>query len=491
MRQLSGQDASFIYQEQPHAPLHGASLNIYDQSTARGGRVTFRGILRDIERRLHLAPMLRERLIRVPMDLDHPYWVEDADFDLEFHVRHLALPAPGDWRQLCIQAARLHSRALDMSRPPWEIYVIEGVDGVAGVPAGSYAMFMKTHHAAIDGTSGLELTTVMHDLDPLAEPPEPTEEWHGEPVPEPWDLLARAGANSAMRMARFGMPSWTTPGFGQNPFEAAAPTQPTTPPPTPPRTRFNGTVSAHRAFDSVVVPFEGLRQSRTAVPGSTINDIVLTIVGGELRRYLTSKQELPTDPMVAMIPVSVREPGDVNPGNQVAAMLSHLGTHIADPVERLAAIHESTIRAKADLNAVGARRMVEMAELMPGALMALAARQSSEAGLANIVDPTYNVVVTNVPGPQHTLYSLGARLVRPYGLAMVHDGMGLMHSAQSYVGEMYLSFTACREMLPDPAFYAECIRASHDDLVRASPAGSPPKRAASAKRPTAKAKRSS
>jgi WS/DGAT/MGAT family acyltransferase len=464
MRQLSGQDASFVYQEQPHAPLNGASLNIYDQSTARGGRVTFRGILQDIERRLHLAPVLRERLVRVPMDLDHPYWVRDREFDLEFHVRHLALPEPGDWRQLCIQAARLHARPIDMTRPPWELYVIEGVDGIADVPAGSYAMLMKTHHAAIDGASGKELTAVLHDLDPRAEPPAPTEEWHGEEVPEPWELLAKAGANNAMRMARFAPSPWS-------PFnlETSPPPRSFSPPAVPPRTRFNGSVSSHRVFDSIVVPFEGMRATRRAVPGATINDVVLTVVGGALRRYLLSKDELPSIPLVAMIPVSVRTPDETSvDGNKVAAMTAALGTHIADPVERLAAIYEATKQAKAALNAMGARRMMEIAEIMPGALVALAARQISESGAANFSHPNYNTVVTNVPGPEHALYSLGAKLVRPYGLSLVHDGMGLMHCAQTYLGEMYLSFTACRTMLPDPALYAEFMRDAHDELVSAA-----------------------
>jgi diacylglycerol O-acyltransferase / wax synthase len=485
MRQLSGQDASFIYQEQPHAPLNGASLNIYDQSTARGGRVTFRGILQDIERRLHLAPVLRERLVRVPMDLDHPYWVRDSEFDLEFHVRHLALPEPGDWRQLCIQAARLLARPMDLTRPPWELYVIEGVDGIHDVPSGSYAMFMKTHHAAIDGSSGRELTAVLHDLDPRAEPPAPTEEWHGEDVPESWELLAKAGANNAMRMARFGPSAWSPSSFA-----TSQPPRSFSPPAVPPRTRFNGTVSSHRVFDAIVVPFEGMRATRGAVPGATINDVVLAVVGGALRRYLLSKNELPLTPLVAMIPVSVREPDatDVD-GNQVAAMTTALGTHIANPVERLAAIHEATKRAKAALHAIGARRMMEIAEIMPGALVALAARQITETGAANFAHPNYNTVVTNVPGPEHALYSLGAKLIRPYGLSPVHDGMGLMNCAQTYLGEMYLSFTACRTMMPDPALYAESLRDAHDELVSAAaPADSGKTRAARQAKPPASKK---
>ena len=169
MQQLSGMDASFLYAETPRAHMAGAGLAIYDPSTADGGRVTFKGILDHIDKRLHEARVFRQRLVRVPFDLDHPYWIEDPDFDLEFHVRHIALPAPGDWRQLCIQVARLISRPLDLNRPLWELYVIEGLDNVQGVPAGCFAVVTKTHHAAIDGMSGMELTSAIHDDAPTAD----------------------------------------------------------------------------------------------------------------------------------------------------------------------------------------------------------------------------------------------------------------------------------------------------------------------------------
>ena len=170
MQQLSGMDASFVYFETPARPMHVAGLSIYDPSTAPGGKVTFKGILANFQERIHLARTFRQKMVPVPMNLDHPYWVEDRDFDLEFHVRHIALPKPGDWRQLCILAARLHSRMLDLSRPLWETYVIEGLDNVEGVPRGSFALLQKTHHAAIDGMSGMEMTSAIHDLTPTAEP---------------------------------------------------------------------------------------------------------------------------------------------------------------------------------------------------------------------------------------------------------------------------------------------------------------------------------
>jgi WS/DGAT/MGAT family acyltransferase len=171
MEQLSGMDATFLNMETARAPLHISSLSIYDQSSAPGGLVTFKGILANVERRLPLARCFRQRVVFAPLGLDHPYWIEDPDFDLEFHVRHIALPKPGDWRQLCIQVARIHARPLDLAKPLWEMYVIEGLDGVEDLPSGSFAIMSKIHHAAIDGVSGMEIVSAIHDLEPDAEPP--------------------------------------------------------------------------------------------------------------------------------------------------------------------------------------------------------------------------------------------------------------------------------------------------------------------------------
>ena len=176
MQQLSGLDSTFLYLETGNTPMHIGSMAIYDQSTAPKGHVAFKDILEFFEKRLHKARSFRQRLAKVPLALDRPYWIEDPDFDLEFHVRHIALPKPGDWRQLCIQAARLHARPLDLTKPLWEAYVIEGLDNVEGVPKGSFALVMKIHHAAIDGVSGAEMAAAIHDLSPDAEIEDPLDE---------------------------------------------------------------------------------------------------------------------------------------------------------------------------------------------------------------------------------------------------------------------------------------------------------------------------
>lgn len=468
MEQLTGLDASFLYFESRNAPTHIGSFAIYDQSSAPGGRVTFKGILANIERRLHLARCFRQKLVHVPFDVDHPYWVEDPDFDIEFHVRHIALPHPGDWRQLCIQVARIHSRGLDLSRPLWEMYVIEGLDNVEGVPEGSFCVLSKIHHAAIDGVSGAELAAAIHDLSPDAEPAPPEREWHAEPTPGLVELALRTSANGIRYPFRFAkMFARVAPGVAsmalrQPPadLENAGPV---------PRTRFNGVVSTHRVVGARAFSLQEIRDIRKSVPGSTVNDVVLAVCGGALRRYLEHHGELPSDSLVAMAPISVRSEEEAGAaGNRISAMLVTLYSNIEDPIDRLAAVQRGTQSSKASAEAVGARTMTDITQFVPGSLAGLAARFYTRLGLANRVKPFLNTVITNVPGPQIPLYFTGARMVALHGMGPIMDGMGLIHPVFSSSGMISIAFTACREALPDPGFYAECLQGAYDELLAAS-----------------------
>jgi diacylglycerol O-acyltransferase len=485
MRQMGGQDASFIYNEAPRMPMHISSLSIYDPSTAKGGTVTFKGILDHIGSRLALVPAFRERMVRVPFDLDHPWWVLDPDFDLEFHVRHIALPKPGNWRQLCIQAARLHARELDLERPLWEMYVIEGLDNVEGVPPGSFALVSKTHHAAIDGVSGAEMIAVIHDVTPDAVAPPAPESPKADPLPNPYELLLRAGINNATQPQRFAefmqraMP--TFPNFPTLPRRVSTP-------PAPPRTRFNGTVTAHRVIENRSFDLGEVRRIKSAVPGATVNDAVLAIVAGALRRYLESKGELPGDPLIVMAPISIRSEEEKGAmGNRVSAMMLPIPTNVADPLERLRVVHETTRETKGMASAIPAKTLTDLNQFVPWALAGLAARTAADLKLAETVAPAINTVVTNVPGPQVPLYFAGAKLLQQFGMGPVTDGMGIIHPVYSYNGRIAVSVTACREMMPDPAFYAECLQSSFDELAAAtSAATSVPTKATKATKATKK-----
>ena len=469
MEQLSGMDSAFLYLETSRTPMHIGAIAIYDPSTAPNSFVRFKDILNFIESRLHLAKSFRRKLANVPLNLDFPYWVDDPDFDLEYHVRHIALPQPGDWRQLCIQAARLHSRPLDLSKPLWEFTVIEGLNNVPGVPKGSYAIVSKIHHAAIDGVSGVDIANAVHSLDPEGAIAAPERPWIPERTPTSVELLARAQMNTMatpLRLARTVAKS--APGLAKaalglvrGNFRSTAGRVP--------RTRFNGSVSTHRVVDGRDFSLAEIKEIRLRLPGATVNDVIVAIVGGAMRKYLKGRSELPRESLVCMAPISVRTPGEKNAlGNQVSAMTIAIGTHIADPFGRLQFVHEEAQASKALTNAAGARQMSEYAQFMPSTLSGLAARLYVRLGLANRIAPMFNTVITNIPGPPIPLYMNGARLVTQFGLGPVFEGMGIIHPVFSYCGRITVAFTSDRAIIPDPEVYAECLQESFEEMKAAA-----------------------
>ena len=485
MRQLQGMDSSFVAMESPNSPMHIGSVLIYNPETAPGGFVRFKDILSFIEARMQLSTTMRQRLVRVPFDLDYPYWVEDENFDLEYHVRHIALPKPGDWRQLCIQAARIFARPLDLERPPWEFTVVEGLDNVPGVAKGSFAMVTKVHHAAIDGMSGIDLMEAMHTLNPDDPPPSTPDKWKPEKVPNPVELLGKSYFNAVTNpLKQLEVAAKAAPGLAKAIKGLAAKEFSVSRDMVAPKTRFNRVISSHRVVEGRSFKLADIKTIRLLEDGAKVNDVFLAIVGGAMRKYLRSRQDLPKATLTAMAPISVRsknEKGDM--GNQVAAMIAPLGTHIEDPAERLAYVHSKTVNSKAMTDAMGARNMTEISKVSPALFMALGAQLFTRLGLADRgVGPPFSTVVTNVPGPPIPIYSTGARLESMMGLLCLNDGLGLGHVVQSYCDEATISFTACRELLPDPEFYIECIEDSFNELLAAAKAQA----AKTAKEPVAK-----
>lgn len=464
MEQLSGLDASFLYLETGNMPMHIGSLAIYDQSTAPGGAVTFKEILNFFEKRLHRARVFRQRLATVPMSLDHPYWIDDPDFDLEFHVRHIALPKPGDWRQLCIQTARLHARPLDTTRPLWEAYVIEGLDNVEGIPAGSFALVSKFHHAAIDGVSGAEIGAAIHDPSPqdMAEPP--TAPWQPDRSPTSMELLARTAVTTAKKPFEFAsLLARTAPtalrfgrGLLNKELELTS---------NVPRTRFNGNVSPHRVFDGRSFSLDEIRAVKGAVDGATVNDVIVSVCGGALRKYLEAKDELPEQSLVAMAPVSARPDAMRKAaGNMVSTMSLPVRSDLSDPLQRLKAVHHESVRAKKVTQTLGASIGVELAHFLPSTTTGLMATAYSRYGLANFVPPIFNTVITNVPGPNFPLYSMGSRMVANFGLGPIAHGVGLFQPVIGYNGQITVSAISCRQMMPDPGVYCDFLSETFEDL---------------------------
>ncbi len=464
MQQLTGLDASFLYLETSNSPMHVGGLAIYDPRTASGGKVGFKQIMANVAARASRVPAMNNVLVEVPMRLDHPYWKSDGLFDPEFHIRHIALPKPGDWRQLCIQVARLHARPLDRSRPLWEFYIIEGLDNIEGFPKGCFALVSKMHHAAIDGASGVEVMGAIHDLS-SEYPEQSSENVAKERTPSYGRLLWQTQLNNIKTPARiFEVAKNTIPGVAKAVTGLARGRLSRVT--DIPRTRFNTNISPHRVFEAVEMRLSSIKAIKDAVGnGTTINDVAITICGGGLRKYLESKNELPQRSLAAMAPINVRTVDQQGTaGNQVSQMTVSIGSDIADPLERLSRVNEGTARAKQLTSAVGAKAMTDYSQFIPSTLAASAAKVYSRLGLANRVKPFYNCVITNVPGPQVPLYFTGARLMSNFALGPPIDGMGLFHGIMSYCGNFNIGVSACREMMPDPAFYAQCLREAYEEL---------------------------
>ena len=450
--------------------MHIGGLAIYDPSTSDGGAVGYKQILANVLQRAHRVAAMNEVLVEVPLRLDHPYWRSDGVFDPEFHIRHISLPKPGDWRQLCIQVSRLHSRPLDRARPLWEFYVIEGLDNVEGFPPGCFAVLSKMHHAAIDGASGVEVAAAIHDLSPDYNSIKDKKDVKKERKPSSAKLILNAQLNTIKTPLRvLDVAKNTIPGVAK--MMAGLARGKLSRVTDIPRTRFNTNVSPHRVFDAVEFDLAAIKAIKDRVEGVTVNDVALAICGGGLRKYLQSKNELPERSLAAMAPVNIRTKDQQGQaGNQVSQLTVQVRSDIEDPLERLIAVHKGTSKAKELNHAIGAKTMTDYTQFVPSTLTAAAAKLSSRLALANRVKPSYNCVITNVPGPQVPLYFTGAKMLSNFGLGPAIDGMGLFHALLSYCGKFNISINACREMMPDPAFYADCLRESFTELHHAATA---------------------
>jgi WS/DGAT/MGAT family acyltransferase len=463
MQQLSGTDTSFLTVERGNNYSHVGALALYDPATAPGGEVRFKDILAHFDVRMHCNPFFRRRLVETPLGIDRPYWIDTADFDVEFHVRHIALPEPGDWRQLMIQVARLHARPLDRGRPLWEIYVIGGLNHIPGLPPGCFALFYKMHHAAVDGMASLHVISQMHaeNPDPVKRSEKP-EAIITDREPGLMEMgskaifnqgrrtaaLSRLAAGSAFKLAK----SAGDIAFGERHIgdliNNLAPA---------PKTHFSGKVSPHRVAEGVGLPLDAFKALRGKVKGITINDIFLAVVSGAMRRYLLVHHELPDESLVTMMPVSLRANASAG-GNAVGAARTSLHTDIEDPLERLQACHDSAMAQRGEGSILN-NEMPVLTDNLPGALT---------GWLVHRMAPSMNTVVSNVRGPAQAQYLAGAELQRLYPISIPTDSIGINHTAVSYAGYMWVGVVACRDMLPDPDFYAQCIRDSFNELLQAA-----------------------
>ncbi|HSS68538.1 MAG TPA: wax ester/triacylglycerol synthase family O-acyltransferase [Nocardioidaceae bacterium] len=488
MRQLSGLDAQFLHVESRTTVGHVGGLILLDPAAVHGGALTLDDVRDVLEPRLHLAEPLRQRLVTVPFGLGLPYWFDDPDFDIEFHLREVALPGPGDDRQLGEQVARIHARPLDRTRPLWELYLVHGIDG------GRQAIYAKIHHAAIDGVSGTEILNTILDVTPeprIVEPPD--ELWQPEPLPSQLELAGRGLAASAaqpldiLRTLPRALPHVADlPGASRVPgiqavsdFADAAVRTATsgsardgerrmlTTPPTP----LNAPITAHRRFAYGSLPLVDVKKIRQAF-GLSVNDVVMVLATAALRRWLLDHDGLPDEPVVVAVPVSVRGAGSGSGGNEISVMLAELATQIADPIERLEAVQLALAEARRQFNGVPATILQDISAVIPMALSGLAARAVFR--MVTMGSFPFNLFVSNVPGPQLPLYVAGARVTGVYPASAITDMTGALNiTLFSYDGSLDFGLIACRELVPDVWNLIGYLRDALDELLALAQAHPP------------------
>ncbi len=454
MAHLSTMDATFLYNETPETPMHVAGLAIFKPREGYEGNL-FEDYRKFIADRLHLISYLHRRLGRssfIPFD---PIWVEDYDLDWDYHIRHNALPKPGTRKQLNELVERLHAVPLDRQRPLWQFYVIEGLE------EGGFALYTKTHHACLDGGAGMITMDVLYDKTPeisTVTPPKVSghikasqPEWvqqltesYAQMMRQHIELVQNAPQflQSLERLGRRAVDDLIHP-------HPAAKT-------TPPKTQINVSIGRERSFSTLTLPLGEVKAMGKAV-GAKINDVVMTLCGGALRRYLQRMGDLPADPLVAGVPVSLRKPGDFAMNNQVLMMLSSLGTHIADPLERLKAVAEGMIDAKDRMDMVKDTVHLEYSIFGAPLFMKALTKFMSDTKAADNLPPTMNVVVSNVPGSRTPVFLLGHEMSAYFPVSIPAHGVGVNMTVQSYLDNLDFGIVSGKAAVPDTHVITDLI----------------------------------
>lgn len=481
MDHLSGLDAAFLYLETPETPMHVGGLNICELPPGYEGDFVD-AVKQLLVPRMQLAPVFERKLLHMPFELASPVWVYDDALDLDYHIRSVVLPRPGTRAQLDRLVGRLHSSLLDRSRPLWEFYIIEGLQTPADAPKGTrhVAFYSKVHHAALDGAGGIALAQAILDTSPVprtvaAAPPRETSAADNPTL----GALATAGlrnaaaqyaklvktlpavAGSAVRLLRTAT-TRDTAAKAANAGTAA-------PGWFGPKTPINVRVTNQRLFASLSIP---LAEVKTIAKGhgATLNDVVLALCSGALRSYLAGRGCEPDAPLLAAVPVSLREAGNTTLNNQVSMMRIALASTIADPLERLHAIHRASNKSKALTGSVKSVLPTDFPSLGAPWLISGLAALFGRSRLADRMPPLANVAISNVPGPQIPLYFAGAKLLTYYPVSIAVHSMALNITVQSYKGALDFGLTACRKAVPDLPELARHIRLAHEELLRLTPA---------------------
>ena len=488
MKQLSGLDASFLYMENGSSFGHVCSLSTYERPDDPGFD-PFEAFRAAVEAALPELEPFRRRLVEVPLGLDRPYWIADPHFDLDFHLRHLAIPPHGDEELVGDQIARIIGRQMDRTKPLWEAYVIEGL------PGNEFGILTKIHHATIDGASGVELLGILLETTPRPFPTGPVEDdWRPQTMPTVNELLRRTVINYATqpgKATRLGLRvvrqlaaasrnvelanvldrvrrSIPVPGTDNHDRPPMLPVK--TAPPTP----FNKSITPHRRFAMRSVPLEHIKAIKNGL-GATVNDVVMAVCAGALRTYLEEHHALPDAPLVGMVPVSIRTGAEEDRWtNRVSGLIADLPTNVEDPIGRVSAMHDTMTAAKQRFDMLPADAISDLAQFAPPALATRAIRMATAARMADRLNPPFNLVISNVPGPRQPMYLGTAKMKHYFPVSTVVDGQGLNITVQSYVDSLDFGLVACRELVPDLWHLADLCVAEVDRLLALSAASEQP-----------------
>ena len=491
MQQVTGLDASFLVMDGPNQQAQLAALTIVDVRGRAGA--LYDDLITIVAERQHLLPLLHRRLVEVPLGLDDPYWVQDSDFDLEFHVRHMALPTPGSDEQLAEQVARLVSRPLDRTKPLWELYVIDGVSG------DRCAVLTKVHLAAVDGMQGIELLTTLLDTDADGrtdfEPP--SRAYRGETVPSASEMLGRTAvryltdpvraarrtqraaiAASGVRrssvarvpvvgrlLAMPGLPTLRRTLVGARNSSEHFPLIRRRP---APKTPFNAPITAHRRLALMSLSLDDLKRAAQS-NGVKVNDVAIAVIAGALRRYLLERHALPIEPLVAMVPVYSLTGQNLDPySHRLLPIVVSLHTDESDSHQRLRYISEDMAHADGMSDAAPAAMLTDLEYFAPSAVSARAARLVTRTLVVNASGSPVNLTIANVPGSSQPLFIAGAPVLSMVPLFPLLDGIGLSVSLQSSDRRVDVAIVACRELVSDARHLADlvAVETAHLALVR-------------------------
>ena len=473
LQQLNAQDVGFIYQESIKTPMHISSLGIFDQSTANTQRTSKKQIIEYLSQRVHKAPILRQKLLHTPLEWERPYWLNDAEFDMDYHVRRIQLQAPGNKDQLNALVSTLMQTPLDMDKPLWEIYFIEGLNDFPDIGQNSFAMLTKIHHSCVDGGSGNNLYAALVDVEQQPENMVMAGAVDEASVPGRYEMLANAyGRNTVSAIEQTIALSKRLPSLAKVANQLYRGEKQAGASLSVPLTRFNRTPDAERSLASTAFDLAAIKAMRRSIPGITMNDVVGCIIAGGLRAFLQAKGELPETSLGAMMPKNLRKGVEhkASSGNKVGGLFACIHTNIEDPKQRLQAINQSTKAAKAfadEMDTAAFFPNMMGGFLYPKAGKALMKLMQKHRLMERVGPVMLNTVITNVIGPPVDLFHAGAIQHSFVGMPPLIDGVALCHAVFTHKKQVTLAVVSCPAMIDDGQFYIQCMEQSFLQLQAA------------------------